>query len=148
MTFWAFCKQQNFKAKTYLTTFWVTFGNIWTTFYSNIWSHCSKRRHPCRRCCCRLLLIFLQRQAAPTGSTGPQSDWARLQIATLNGGELPIMQRWTRQGWIWLVVVAQLAEQLLLTPEVFSSNSFIGTFLCKAFIYSWKTKIKKTHRFS
>ena len=26
-------------AKTTVATFWVTFGNIWATFYSNIWSH-------------------------------------------------------------------------------------------------------------
>ena len=25
--------------KTADATFWATFGNIWATFYSNIWSH-------------------------------------------------------------------------------------------------------------
>ena len=27
--------------KTVVATFWATFGNIWATFYSNNWSHCS-----------------------------------------------------------------------------------------------------------
>ena len=26
--------------KTATATSWVTFGNIWATFYSNIWSNC------------------------------------------------------------------------------------------------------------
>ena len=30
--------------KTNVATSWVTFGNIWATYYSNIWSHCVCRR--------------------------------------------------------------------------------------------------------
>ena len=39
--------------KTYLATSWMTFGNIWATFYSNIWSHWSSmmmRMMMCTKC--------------------------------------------------------------------------------------------------
>ena len=38
--FGLFWKPHTF-VKTYVATSWVTFENIWATFYSNIWSHWS-----------------------------------------------------------------------------------------------------------
>ena len=32
--------------KTAVATFWATLGNIWTTFYFNIWSHCNQSIQP------------------------------------------------------------------------------------------------------
>ena len=32
--------------KTAVATFWATLGNIWATFYFNIWSHCNQSIQP------------------------------------------------------------------------------------------------------
>ena len=41
MTFGSFRKHL-FLLKTYVAIFLATFGKNWATFYSNIWSHCSR----------------------------------------------------------------------------------------------------------
>ena len=46
----------------------------------------------------------------------------------------------TKKVDIWTVVVAQLEEQLLLTPEVLSSNPVIGKICIE---HCYLTKIKK-----
>ena len=38
MTFRSILKYITFYGKTDVATFWTNFGNIWATFYSNIWS--------------------------------------------------------------------------------------------------------------
>ena len=54
---------------------------------------------------------------------------------------------YTKRGWVGAVVVAQLVEQSLLTPEVRGSNPVIGKILYRTYLYSIhsieKTKIKK-----
>ena len=38
--FLAFCENLAFSSKTSVDTIWVTLWKVWTSFYSNIWSHC------------------------------------------------------------------------------------------------------------
>ena len=45
VTFWAILKY--FTIKKAVTTFWATFGDISSTFYSNIWSHWSYASKKC-----------------------------------------------------------------------------------------------------
>ena len=42
--FWAILKNIHFQVKIALAIFWQAFGNIWTTFYIGIWSHCECER--------------------------------------------------------------------------------------------------------
>ena len=53
--------------KTASATSWVTFGNIWDTFYSNIWSHCMKSKKIS-------LVVYVQTVASGNKDWGPVSN--------------------------------------------------------------------------
>ena len=49
-------------------------------------------------------------------------------------------------GYFWAVIVAQLVERSLTTPEVRGLNPIIGKFLCRAFVYCELYCIEKTKK--
>ena len=161
--FWTILKHSSIWVKTAIgTTFWASFGKIWASFCSNIWLHCLAIK------CTKFLDEQWKNERAKQSTIQSriltmQQTFSTFLLVFLNGKKhfqkcfhkLSYgLKRHTHYNNInnnisWPVVVAQLEEWSLPTPEIRGSNPVISKFDLLSTVLKCveNTKIRKKYCF-
>ena len=143
------------------TTFWSSFGKIWGSFCSNIWSHCLALK------CTKFLEQWKNERAKQSTIQSRiltmQQTFSTFLLVFLNGKKhfqkcfhklsyglkRPTHYNNINNNISWPVVVAQLEEWSLPTPEIRGSNPVISKFDLLSTVLKCveNTKIRKKYCF-